>query len=81
MVRFIPRNRAICVHRLGIGVGTGAILEELILKRSEKFPEGLPLETIISLTQIIYFSKHADFPRTLCIKIFKKCDKRKNPFL
>jgi hypothetical protein len=38
-------------------VGTGAILEELILKRSEKFPERLALETITSLTQIFYFSK------------------------
>jgi len=38
-------------------VGTGAILEELILKRSEKFPEGLPLETITSITKIFYFSK------------------------
>jgi hypothetical protein len=38
-------------------VGTIAILEEPILKRNEKFPEELPLETITSLTKIFYFSK------------------------
>jgi hypothetical protein len=38
-------------------VGTGAILEEMILKISEKFPEGLPQETITSLTKTFFFSK------------------------
>jgi hypothetical protein len=85
MVRFIPRDVVISVHRIGIDVGPSAIMEELILKISEKFPEVLPLETTgnsyhFTDKDILPFKTMQNFLEHSAYKFSKNMVKEKNPF-